>query len=284
MSARYRLVHFDADPFLGRRFPVGAVVANQGEVQFVQAPHLPDERCLGGADNLAHMQLILLALRETRSLDVRAPAPNVFLGDVVEIPASVHNPRLWAEEMLNGGRRPVRVHDEPPPGHKNASQRARLARSFYQQHQVANYVRERFRPGATVAGPFVDVTTLENVTQYVLGASSLLLVEPIVPQRAEFFDDVREVYTRFGAYQKDLQRAAERGDPWRVELLAVVFPGASAPRDRAMLELGRNARVVDVSHWEATAAFVHDVRRVGSSLAPDLFHALDDDEARPSRA
>lgn len=283
MSARYRLVHFDADPFLGRRFPVGAVVASQGEVRFVQAPHLPDEHCLGGAENLAHLQIILMALREARSLDLRAPAPNVFVGDVVEIPTSVRNPRVWAEEMLNGGRRAVRPHEAPAPGHKNAPQRARLARSFYQQHQIAGFVRERFRPGATVAGPFVDVTTLEAVTQYVLGASSLLLVEPIVPQRKEFHDDVREVYTRFGAYQKDLQRAAARGDAWEVELLAVVFPGAGEARDRAMLELGRNARVIDVGHWEATATFVRDVRRVGSSLAPELFHTLDD-ESRTSRS
>ncbi len=282
MSARYRLIHFDADPFLGRRFPVGAFVESASGVQFVEAPHLPDERCLGDAEEHRLLRLVLLSLRAARSFDVRPPAPNVYVGKSVDLPASVSNPRAWAEEMLAGGRRVVApVREEH--AQKKAPQRTWHGRAFFKQYKVDQYVRDHFKPGAVSSGPFVEVRELESVSQYVLGASSLILIEPIVPTRKELASDVRDVNTRFGAYQNELkQRAPSSERAWSVDLVALVFAGGGDERERAMLALQHNARVVDATRWELARSLVDEVRIVGASGAPDLFDSLSSGE--PSRA
>jgi len=97
----YRLVHYHYDPFLGGKFPIGAIVREGDEERFVRAPRMPDLRDYPGAE--AHLALVLRWFGPRGPY--KDPAPNVYFGDEHAVPATVTDAAAWALDMLAGGKR-----------------------------------------------------------------------------------------------------------------------------------------------------------------------------------
>lgn len=95
---RYKLVHYNYDPFLGCTFVLGAVVECDGEVRFVECSRPLCKDCLGeGRNNL--LQFILRALRSATNFDPITPAPTVTFGVERTLPHGCSF--AWVSQFLN---------------------------------------------------------------------------------------------------------------------------------------------------------------------------------------
>ncbi len=102
MTARYRLVHFVPDPFVGTRIPIGALLDAGRGPSWIQAPHLTDATASGWTRRAAVLELILDSFRDIVSFD-RPPAsagPLVRLDTVHEVPTNVGEAEGWITALL----------------------------------------------------------------------------------------------------------------------------------------------------------------------------------------
>lgn len=269
MNARYRIVHFVPDPFLGTRLPIAALVEDRGRLHVANVPNLPGPQCLGGVGAWALVQTILADLHEAWAFD-RPPeclGPQAVFGEERRVPGGVENARTWVERLLAS-----HVHRQLPPDapeHPHRPQRSTLGYRFFQNYKVEKFVRKTFKPGVD-AGRFLrGAAALGAISHFVEGASEVLLMEPIAPRRPQWEDDVQRVAQMFGAYKT--ARLHERG-PRKAALTAYVLEGGSADaRTSIIRDLTPFVDdVVDTASAGMRGRFIEHIKATGRSRNPEL--------------
>lgn len=268
MSARYRLVHFVPDPFLGGRVPVAALVEQDGAVSVARLPHLPGPACLGGQAAWSLVQIVLDDLAETTRFDHPPDClgPQALFDKVRLVPAGVVDAKNWVEATLA-------AHTEAPhpeaPEQPHRPHRSTWGYRFFQTHKVDRFVRKTFRPGEDAGGFLQGASMLGPISHFVAGAAEVLLMEPIVPRRPNWEDDVRGVAKTFAAYKTALRQ--ERGAR-RASLAAYVLAGGQERARKAIFrDLARWADlVVDTASDGPRARFLEHIVSTGRSGTPEL--------------
>lgn len=106
MTATYRLIHFVPDPFTGMRFPLGAIVAESGNVRVTKVAKLPSASCLGDHTLALAIQRLHGRLDAIASADA-LPAvfgPYASLTEPKEVPQGVTDAFSWVEGLINPPR------------------------------------------------------------------------------------------------------------------------------------------------------------------------------------
>lgn len=181
MTACYRILHFAPDPFSGLRFPVAAVVREQGgQVKVVPAPKLPSADCVGDPRAVSALNLIAPDLKGGWSHFDRLPrhfGPHFKLSAPVEL--DVENPLVWVmNEIL-----------PQKPEKKRSPRLSTLGTEYFSAKHLE--VSSRYVPADGGAEP---------VTHYVENPLLRLLMEPVSPERPAPMDDVRQAATRLRAH------------------------------------------------------------------------------------
>lgn len=261
MNAHYRLIHFTPDPFAGARYALGAVVSDErGQVHVARATWLPSARCLGDrrlAVVLQHLHDRLDAVRST----ARLPSffgPYATLDEPHQIPPGVDDAIAWVETMLS--------RSEPSGGRirePRRSNRSTLGYRFFETWQVDRYVRKTFKPDRDWGGWLSRHRTgLPQIAHWVEGHDQALLMEPVIPNRHQFEQDLRDIATKFAAYQF----ALSQNENGRTGSLIAYITGVGHPDQRieAKETLGAFANmVVDTADKAARLSFLQHIRRVG---------------------
>ncbi len=264
MIPTYRLIHFSPVPHLGARFPIAAVVSHGGGVEVVRMPHLPGERCLGGARKVSVLRLVLDSLESVSAFE-RLPSsagPHAVLDDVKNLPAGIGNPVKWVEQhLLSAGGAPTGK--RASVGHRSR-RRATYGWSFLEKWDVDPYVKKDYRPDRDWDRWLArSAAALPRLTHWVEGADESLFMEPIRPTRAQALGDVKKVATDFGAYKWVIGNAPELRDK-RASMIAYVLPGGK-PRSRLeMIEslAVTSDRVFDTESGDQRDALFSEIRRV----------------------
>lgn len=260
MLATYRLIQFTPDPFTGARFPLGAVVRQGDAVRVATVERLPSAACLGGR-SLALVVQRLHARLDSLEADALPSSfgPYASLSEPREVPAGVPDALAWVQSMLS----PPRPQAAPPATPRGA-QRATLGYRFFETWHVAAYVRRTFQPASDWDGWLGrHAAALQQISHWVPGTSTVLLMEPIVPTRPQFDKDLHDVAQRLAAYRFALNEAT---DGRRGALVAYVTAGG--PPDRraqareALAPIAH--QVVDTDDATARTAFIERIKRVGS--------------------
>ncbi len=259
MTARYRLVHYIPDPFTGARMPLGAVVQGvDGAVRVVRVEHLPLGCIPDRTEQLALLQIS--AMLDSIDQPDRLPrsfGPDTTLSAAQAVPAGVADPLSWVSNLLN----PPRKSADKPAAVRGPT-RASYGYGFFRTWAVAHLVRKGFNPVTDAGGWLRNHTTLQEMSHWVDGTNRVLLMEPVVPTRPHFAEELRDVVKRLAVYKPVLGRtsAGRQG-----ELIAYVTAGGpEARRAEAMEQLATYAdQVVDVDDDTARAAFLHRIREVG---------------------
>lgn len=265
MTAAFRVVHFLPDPLLGGRVPLAAIVRHDGGLTLARVPHLAGDALLGRASATAVMHIILDDLARLDSFDAlpRSVGPQVVLDDPRDVPVGVEDPVEWVRGLLGSvrdGKRSTsdRTHDR---------HRVRYGALFLKAYGVDSVVHRKFRPA-----PSMEVgargAQLGPIAQYVRNNDDLLLLEPLVPVRTQWRDDLIQVTERFAAYKYALGQGAHLdASP---TFYAYVLRGG--PDDRRAEIADRLAGVadfvVDTANDNAVRPFVARIRAVGG--APQL--------------
>jgi hypothetical protein len=273
MSAFFQLIHFTPDPFTGQRFPLGAIVAEAGgKVRVAKVERLPSAACPGDrslAVTVRRLHARLDAIQSTEKLPA-VFGPYATLSGPQAIPSGVQDALSWVQELLEP-KSPA----APKPATPRGAQRSTYGYRFFETFQVTCFVRKTFRPASDWGGWFRrHAAGLQQVTHWVAGEQTILLMEPIVPARRQFDQDLREIATRFGAYRYALE-SADNGRECR--LAAYVTAGGHPDQRAAAREtLGPFAHlVVDTTDDRARDRFLSDIRRVGSEADAQQELAVD---------
>lgn len=268
MTARYRIVHFVPDPFVGSRVPVAALVEQHGTLSVAKVPSLPSPTCLGGRQAWSLVQVMLDDLAEATRFD-RLPAglgPQAHLDAVRRVPDGVVEAKKWVETMLAAhlGVASTEHHERI-----HRPRRATFGYQFFQTYKVDRFVSKTFRPGRDAGGFLAAAAALGPVSHFVEGAEDILLMEPIVPHKADWEEDVRGVAKTFGAYKMILER--ERGTR-KAHLAAYVLEGGSVSTRSSILHglAGFADQIVDTSNGSIRARFLEQIVATGRSK-DDLF-------------
>lgn len=261
-TARYRLVHFVPDPFVGARVPVAAVLEADGRTSVHRLPHLPGPECLGGKERATALHMVLEGLGELASFE-RLPValgPQALLDDAREVPRGV-DAQAWLEDAL------LRVAPRQPAASNHSGQnRATYGYRFFENWNVQRWVHKTFHPGQSIPGLLVKARPLDAISHYVVGRDEVLLMEPIVPTRAEAKRSEKEGATLFGAYKT----AMTPEDSGKAKLVAYVLAdGAEADRREIKAMLADWAdEVFDTTSAPTRDRLVERVRSVGRSAEP----------------
>jgi len=262
MTASYRLIQFAPDPFTGARYPLGAVVSHgRGEVSVAKAARVPGAGCLGNRSLAIAAQRLHARLDSIESPDA-LPAvfgPYVSLSKPRPIPAGVGDPTSWLTSLLT----PPSI---PGDGLKNVrgSQRSTLGFRFFETWKVARYVEKTFEPTSDWDGWLSPYGLgLQRIAHWVPGEKTALLMEPVVPSRAKFDKDLKEIAAKFLAYRAALDKV-ENGRTG--QLIAYITLGGHPDQRAAAVEtLAPFAHsVVDTAQPQRAAAFVEAIRKVGT--------------------
>lgn len=262
MSPSYRIVQFVPDPFSGARTPVAALVTDGDALRVVRSPHLPGPECLGGARRAALVRLIVDALLESAVFD-RLPAsvgPQAVLDPVRNVPvAGLDAAERWVLE--HALPHPEKVAKGETTGGR-APHRATLGKRFFETWRVAEYVRATFKPASDFDGRLARMSAYGEVSHWVEGPASVLLMEPIAPRRHQFADDLRDVARLFASYRFALHQEPPTADLAR--LVAYLLPGGS-DEQRADVAAGLPAahEVVDTEDVSQRARFLEIIRDIG---------------------
>lgn len=262
MTARYRIVHFVADPFTESRVPIAALVNDADQLSVVRVRQIPGPKCLGGRARSATVQMILedLAASSAGLTWTGLPfgiGPHAILGSERSVPDSVTDPVRWVENLIQPPS------DDARERRHRAPWRATYGYQFFKNYNVANYVKKTFKPGVDLDGFLHQAHLIGSVSHYVANRSDLLLLEPIVPSRDSFNDDVGDVAKLFGAY-KSVREADKRK---KVTLVAYVLAGGlSSSRNHVLGELGQYADdIIDTSAPGQRDRLIHSIREIGAS-------------------
>jgi hypothetical protein len=256
VTATYRLIHLEPDPFSGARVALGAVVVDgRGAVRVARARRVPTV-CLGDSS------VQVLAARIHARLDTighadRLPmafGPYVSLAPRASVPDGVVDPVGWVEAMLGPA--------EAGATAIHGVQRATLGFRFFETWRVADVVRKTFQPKRD-GRPWLAAHAggLSPVSHWVEGQDRLLLMEPLVPERRSFEKDLHEVAQRFGAYQHALRGAP---DGWSAELVAYVLAGEDDARAHAREVLAPFAHeVIDTGEADSRDGLLRRIEEIG---------------------
>jgi hypothetical protein len=262
MSARYRLVHYVADPAVDGRVPIAALVDVQGRIAVVRVPHIPGPKCLGGQERSAVVQMILEDLADAETFAELPPSvgPHAVLGTERNVPGQVGDPVTWVERLVAGS-----VETTSEAEHHRSPSRGRYGYQFFETYNVASYVKKTFDPGRDANGFLMQARPLGEVTHFVDGQRTTLLMEPILATRQS---DVSKVARLFGAY-RSVMTAEQRK---RATLIVYVLSsGTRSRREDAIATLRDFAdQVVDTAADSARASFLARIRDVGKSKAEPL--------------
>jgi hypothetical protein len=242
VSARFRLVYLVPDPFVGARVPLGALLAGPPP-RFVRAqPEL-------GRARLPLARLALEVFPELESFDVLPEALGALLelGPVRELPDGAGE--RWLEALLSPPPDP----EQPAPA--RSPQRATFGRRFFETWQVGDLVRATFRPDTDWDGRLAKLSPYGEVSHWVAGADSVLLMEPVVP-RPQLAEDLRDLAKLFAAY-----RAALRGEEHTIRLVAYLLPGATErQREEVLSALVDAHEVIDTEDEAQRAELLQAIR------------------------
>jgi hypothetical protein len=272
MTARFRIVHFSPDPFLGTRIPIAALLDVGGRVEVHSVPHIPGPECLGGSAAAAAVRMILEDLDDVEEFD-RLPmsaGPHAVLDEPSDVPRGVNDAQRWLERTLQAVVPPKAADaDAEEPHVVRARRRATIGYQFFQQHRVDRWVRKTFNPTRDADGILSAASALGTVSHFVPGDRTLLLMEPIFPRRAQVDADVQSIARMFGAYKTVLRAAKPKQ---AIELFAYVLPGGSAKRrDEINEELRLYVdRVVDTARDAPRKDFIRHIEETGESTARAL--------------
>ena len=273
MSARYRIIHFVPDPFLGGRVPIAALVEqSDGRIHVAKSPHIPGPNCLGSRAASSLVQIILDDLSSAATRFDRLPisiGPQAILDEKPrEIPHGVKDPVHWIESRLYVTPKLSKHEDSDHRG----PNRATWGYRFFETYNVAKYVKKTFKPGQD-AGQFLSAASaLKPISHYVQGEREILLMEPIALRKASWKDDVSHIANAFGAYKTALRHThSDR----KAHLAAYVLSGGSDSDVQTIFrELAPFADdVINTANATMRANFLSRIRDVGKSGAPsELFN------------
>lgn len=267
MSATYRLIQFEPDPFTGARFPLGAVVAEPGgAVRVAKVERFPSASCLGDRALAVVVQRLHARLDSVASAEALPAAfgPYASLTEPREVPAGVADALQWVQALLS----PPQQRKPEPQRTSRGAQRATIGYRFFETWRVADYVRKTFKPSSDWQGWLGQhAAGLQQISHWVAGTDEVLLMEPIVPTRPQFEQDLKDVAMKLGAYQFAM---GEAKNGRRGSLVAYVTAGGHPDRRAHAREtLAPFAHdVVDTDDASARAAFIERIRQVGTDGDP----------------
>jgi hypothetical protein len=262
----YRLIHFVPDPFLGGRVPVAAVVQGADGLRVMEAPRLPGVMCLGRKSAVVTIRHVLEDLTRVESFD-RLPGsvgPQVVLGDAHSIPPGTDDPVAWLTRLLAGTRDDGLAN----PHRTREPHLVTRGTQFLRARSVASFVRRKFKPPAGfVRG---HSRALSPISQYVKGQEELLLMEPLVPTRRGWHEDMRKVSERVASYKFAMENGGRL--PEKPQFFVYVLVGGPDDRRREISDslTGVADEIVDVKDETAAQRFVAQIRRVAGTATPTL--------------
>jgi len=266
MNARYRMVHYVPDPFVGARVPLAALVMVDGAVEVVKVPNIPGPSCLGSRSRAAVASMILEDLTMVTGFDRLPPSigPHALLDQAYDVPDGVRDVATWLTNLLEGLAPAARAE---APEHHHSPQRSSLGYRFLENNRVAQYVRKTFSPDEDFGGVLSSAKTLGSISHYVPGNHDLLLMEPLIVSRPQLREDIRDVAKMFGAYKTAI-RTAKLTRNFRPSLVAYVI-GALTPNLHAAIDDGLAGfadHVYTVERKAPRREFLERVREVGETV------------------
>jgi len=260
MTTHYRFVHLVPDPFTGTRFPLGALVSNGRVVTSARAGYLPDESCIGASAGLARSLRDLLSTVETFDRLPTGFGPYVYLDEPRLAPAiELSGVLAWLEALMER-----RVDDPASSTLGRRPKRSVLGRRFFETWRVSHWVADRFDPATSWDGWLAEEATgLEATTHWTGGKARLLLMEPVVPDRPSFEEDLKAIATRASAYEFHLQKMANGKTGSFVTY--ILRGGPEAARKHAIEVLQTKSKVIDVSVDGQRKHFLSDIREIGQT-------------------
>jgi hypothetical protein len=268
MTTHYKLVHFVADPFLGTRTPIAAIVRHGEELLVARASKIPDADCLGGSSSLELAHALVDALHGIKDFE-KLPSslgPHAVLGACRQVPDQVDDPVRWLQ-------RHVLPHDESEKVHRvEAIKRPTYGWRFLQNLGVERFVRKRFRPELLWDRPVSEpLSVLKPISHFVLGSENVMLMEPVRLEGRQFADDLQEVGLRFAAYHYYIK--AFSATALHPIFVAYMLPSGVGDEQRVTARdtlAGSADAVVDCTRMPERQRFAEDVRRIGHSGNPQL--------------
>jgi hypothetical protein len=255
VTARYRLVHFVADPFTGARVPIAAIVDAGGRLEVTKAPDAATGLGLGRrASTRATIEFVLDSISSVTTFDELPPTtgPQVTLGPAREAPVAPKDAVKWVRTALL--REPLKP--EPRelgrPGRKDAGYR------FLEQWKVAKWVGREFR----AEDYFQQFSlVLPQISQYVRGDSKLLLMEPIVAKReSSLFRVLRHIGTTFMAWQHGFEQARKKPEVDYIAYVVAVEEHEMVDEARRVLDKS-GTTVLDVNATTERTKLLESIRR-----------------------
>ncbi|MCX4244166.1 hypothetical protein [Paraliomyxa miuraensis] len=264
MKVAYRTVFFHPDPSLDWKVPVAVLVRGGDAVQIGVAQHLPDPGCLGGSKRMALLRVGLSELGANRApMFDRLPdslGPHFSAGEPHLLGMSIENPLKWAVDNTL----PLRSTETRTTG-SHGEQRSTLGYRFFEQRRVTKYVRKQFSPRKALPDDS-RFQRLHSVSHYVRGASRLLLLEPLVPERKETERELDKIVNLFWSYRGSLMPLLEEKGIG-AELVVYMLQGGDEAA-RTVLHAGASEaahRVVDIALPGEAASFAEEIEVVGHS-------------------
>ncbi len=262
MSASYRIIHFVPDPFSGARVPVGALVdyGPGRSVRFAPAGHLPGPGCVGGRRMYSVMSMVSEMLGK-HPVDQGVPpsiSPMASIGPTQPVPAGVSDPLLWVQSFVLP--RHIRDPEDQPQRAPAGPRRETVGYKFFEQWKVHPFVKKHFKPESL---PGVLPKAATDIAHFVSGQNEILLMEPLIPSRSTFEDDLRHTSEQFLAWRQLFRQARTSRQP---SFIAYVFGGPDAASAEAKRVLSQSAaEVVSVDVTYQRDQFLAAIRRVGAT-------------------
>ena len=261
MKRHFNIIHFLPDPISGARVPMGAVIHEGSSFEVAFAKHLPDADCLGGRKTARLLNFLIDDLRTIRRPSElhQKLGPQILVDDPRPIPAGVTNAVSWIEKSIlprppatpeksGGVRRPSRYSE---------------GKKFLDRHEVGTYVKRSFKPQRYLESTDEALRHLATISQWVAGDGELLLMEPLVPRRPDWEDDLTEINTRFSAYRHHVENGLNGYDG---ALIVYILPGGEEDaRHQMQRTLKSSTEVIDSDNAVELGEFVERLRRVGEA-------------------
>lgn len=259
MKRYFNIVHFVPNPISGGRIPVGAIVRKGKSVQIAVAEHIPGPECVGGAKTARLLKLLVDDLqRLTRPSEIyQHLGPQIFVDEGNDIPEDVDDAVGWVQRYAL----PRRSKEKREPSGVRRPTRYSEGKRFLEHHGVGRYVRRTFKPEKFLGETAHQLQHLAPISQWVLGSNELLLMEPLIPRRPSWRDDLTKINTRCSAYRYHVQNGL---NGHRSELFVYLLPGGDRAQRREINEtLNQTSAVIDGENSGKLQSFIDRIRTVG---------------------
>jgi hypothetical protein len=261
MKRQFQIIHFVPNPVTGARVPMGAIVWEGRSVRIARAAHLPGAECLGGRESARLLNFLVDDLRTLEHAEqiYQRLGPQVFADETRPVPRDVEDAVAWLERHVLPRADKV-TQDTPSPRRPS---RYAEGKRFLEKHEVGGYVRRSFNPQRHLGNVGESLQHLGSVSQWVAGDGRLLLMEPLVPRRPEWEQDLTKINTTFSAYRYHVRNGLNGHEG---ELIAYILPGGADRQRREMRRtLQAATNVVDTDSPTQLATFIEHVRTTGES-------------------